>query len=60
VGDLFWQANQKQIATYLKGKENLFMYLLGRVIKETQGKASPTLANSILKEVLEQKRNAQN
>lgn len=49
-------AHQKQVATYLKGKENLFMFLLGRVMKETQGKASPTIANKVLKEVLEQKR----
>ena len=44
--------NQKQVEQYLSGKEKVFAHFVGQVMKETKGKASPSLVNRILKEEL--------
>jgi aspartyl-tRNA(Asn)/glutamyl-tRNA(Gln) amidotransferase subunit B len=46
------QANPKQVEDYRKGKEKLFGFFVGEVMKETKGKANPKLVNELLKEKL--------
>ena len=45
-------SNQEQVKTYLAGKDNLFDYFVGQVMKVTKGKASPTLTKELLKKAL--------
>ena len=40
--------NQEQKQAYLNGKTNLFDYFVGLVMKETKGKANPTITKEIL------------
>lgn len=44
--------NPGQKEQYLGGKDKLFGFFVGQVMKETQGKANPKLVNDILKELL--------
>jgi len=44
--------NSKQVAAYLDGKEKLFGFFVGQVMKLTEGKANPKTVNKILKEKL--------
>ena len=44
--------NTKQIEDYKNGKTNLFEYFVGQVMKETRGKANPTITKDILKDKL--------
>jgi aspartyl-tRNA(Asn)/glutamyl-tRNA(Gln) amidotransferase subunit B len=46
------KANPKQVEDYKKGKEKLFGFFVGEVMKETRGKANPKLVNDLLKEKL--------
>ncbi len=41
-------ANEKSVADFKAGKQNALGFLVGQVMKETQGKANPKLANEIL------------
>ena len=41
--------NPKQLEQYRAGKEGLFGYFVGQVMKATQGKANPALVNELLK-----------
>lgn len=45
-------ANPKQAAEYKAGKEKLFGYFVGQVMKASQGKANPDLVNELLKKKL--------
>ena len=45
-------ANPEQVTAYKAGKEKLFGFFVGQVMKETQGKANPKSINNILKELL--------
>jgi len=45
-------AYPEQVAAYKAGKEKLFGFFVGQVMKETQGKANPKSINSILKKLL--------
>ncbi len=45
--------NQQSIVDFRKGKERAFAYLVGQVMKATQGKASPVLVNQILKKKIQ-------
>ena len=47
--------NPSQVQAYLKGKEKLFGFFVGQVMKITEGKANPTAVNTILKEKLSNK-----
>ncbi len=47
-------ANPNQLAQYRSGKEKLFGYFIGQVMKVTQGKANPQLINALLKQKLDQ------
>ena len=46
------QDNPSQLEAYLGGKEKLFGFFVGQVMKLTQGKANPQSVNTILKEKL--------
>jgi aspartyl-tRNA(Asn)/glutamyl-tRNA(Gln) amidotransferase subunit B len=45
-------ANESQVASYKSGKEGVLGYLVGQVMKETQGKANPKVVNELLREKL--------
>ena len=44
--------NPSQVEAYLGGKEKLFGFFVGQVMKLTEGKANPKSVNAILKEKL--------
>lgn len=46
------EENTKQVEEYKNGKDNLFDYFVGQVMKNTRGKANPVLTKEILKEKL--------
>ena len=46
------QSNPDQVSAYKNGKDKLFGFFVGQVMKETQGKANPKSINNILKELL--------
>jgi aspartyl-tRNA(Asn)/glutamyl-tRNA(Gln) amidotransferase subunit B len=48
------EANPKLVEDYRKGKEKLFGFFVGEVMKETKGKANPKLLNELLKEKLKE------
>jgi len=45
-------AHPKEVEAYHKGKEKLFGFFVGQVMKATQGKANPQLVNDLLKKKL--------
>jgi aspartyl-tRNA(Asn)/glutamyl-tRNA(Gln) amidotransferase subunit B len=45
-------ANEAQVASFKAGKEGVLGYLVGQVMRETQGKANPKVANERLREKL--------
>ena len=49
------QGNSKSVEDYRAGKKNALGFLVGQVMKETQGKANPKLVNEILERRLKQK-----
>ena len=44
--------NEAQVASYKSGKEGVLGYLVGQVMRETQGKANPKVVNERLREKL--------
>jgi aspartyl-tRNA(Asn)/glutamyl-tRNA(Gln) amidotransferase subunit B len=46
------ESNPKQVEDYRKGKEKLFGFFVGEVMKETKGKANPKVVNELLREKL--------
>jgi len=44
--------NPAQLAEYRAGKEKLFAFFVGQVMKITRGKANPQLVNDLLKKML--------
>jgi len=46
-------ANPRSIADFKAGKQQALGFLIGQVMKATQGKANPGLANKLVKEILE-------
>ena len=44
--------NQDKVKQYKSGKEKLFGYIVGEVMKASKGKANPQLVNEILKKKL--------
>jgi aspartyl-tRNA(Asn)/glutamyl-tRNA(Gln) amidotransferase subunit B len=46
------EANTQQVAQYHAGNEKVFGFLVGQVMKATQGKANPQKVNELLKEKL--------
>jgi aspartyl-tRNA(Asn)/glutamyl-tRNA(Gln) amidotransferase subunit B len=45
-------ANPNQLKDYRGGKDKLFGFFVGQVMKATQGKANPQLVNNLLKKML--------
>jgi aspartyl-tRNA(Asn)/glutamyl-tRNA(Gln) amidotransferase subunit B len=45
-------ANAKQVTQYQSGNEKVFGYLVGQIMKATQGKANPQKVNEILRDKL--------
>jgi aspartyl-tRNA(Asn)/glutamyl-tRNA(Gln) amidotransferase subunit B len=45
-------ANQPNVEAYRAGNEKLFGFLVGQVMKASQGKANPQIVNQILKQKL--------
>ncbi len=55
IGDVIEQIlinNPDQVATYLKGKESLWGWLFGQVMRQASGRANPKVVEKILKEKL--------
>ena len=50
--DATMAANPSQLADYRAGKEKLFGFFVGQVMKATQGKANPARLNELLKRKL--------
>jgi aspartyl-tRNA(Asn)/glutamyl-tRNA(Gln) amidotransferase subunit B len=50
--DAIMAANPKQLADYRSGKDKLFGFFVGQVMKATGGKANPALLNDLLKKKL--------
>ena len=46
------ESNPEQVLAYKGGKDKLFGFFVGQVMKETQGKANPKSVNEILKKLL--------
>ena len=46
------QQNPKMVEDYKNGKEKLFGFFVGQVMKESKGKANPQIVNKILKDKL--------
>jgi aspartyl-tRNA(Asn)/glutamyl-tRNA(Gln) amidotransferase subunit B len=44
--------NPSQLGQYRGGKDKLFGFFVGQVMKATQGKANPQLINDLLKKML--------
>ena len=44
--------NADKVAEYKSGKDKLFGFFVGQVMKATQGKANPGLLNDLLKKIL--------
>ena len=45
--------NEDKVGQYKSGKEKLFGYFVGEVMKASKGKANPQLVNEILKKKLQ-------
>ena len=52
VIDAVIAANESQVASFKAGKEGVLGYLVGQVMRETQGKANPKIVNERLREKL--------
>jgi aspartyl-tRNA(Asn)/glutamyl-tRNA(Gln) amidotransferase subunit B len=50
--DAVLAANPEQVETYRGGKEGVLGFLVGQVMRETQGKADPKVVNRLLREKL--------
>jgi len=48
------EENQKAVDDYKKGKEVSLQFLVGRVMKDSRGKANPQIAQEIIKKILKQ------
>jgi aspartyl-tRNA(Asn)/glutamyl-tRNA(Gln) amidotransferase subunit B len=52
IVDAVIAAHPEQVETYRGGKEGVLGFLVGQVLKETQGKADPKVVNRLLREKL--------
>lgn len=53
IVDQVFQKHPQSIADYKEGKTKAFGFLVGQVMQETKGKASPSIVNELLKKKLE-------
>ena len=49
-------ANPSQVEQYLSGKDRVFGFFVGLMMKETKGQANPKTANDIIKKILDSKK----
>lgn len=49
--------NDNEVQQYLSGKEKVFAFFVGKIMKETKGKANPKVVNDILKSRLDSLKN---
>jgi hypothetical protein len=47
------QANPQSVADYMAGKEKAIGFMVGQVMKQSQGRANPGMVNAMLKEKLQ-------
>lgn len=52
--DAILKNHPEQVAEYKSGKDKVFGFFVGKVMKETQGKANPSLVNDLLKRKLQE------
>jgi aspartyl-tRNA(Asn)/glutamyl-tRNA(Gln) amidotransferase subunit B len=52
IVSLILEKNSDKVSDYKKGKEKLFGFFMGQIMKATSGKANPGIVNKILKEEL--------
>ncbi len=52
VIDAVMEANPDKVAEYRSGKDKLFGFFVGQVMKESKGQANPSVVNEMLKEKL--------
>ncbi len=52
VIDEILENNKSQVEAYKSGKDKLFGFFVGQVMKATQGKANPGMVNQLLKDKL--------
>jgi len=50
-------SNREQVNKYLSGKEQVFGFFVGQVMKEMKGKANPQIVNELLKTKLNELKN---
>ncbi len=48
------EKNRKEVEQYRAGKEKLFGFFVGQVMKATSGKANPSMVNDLLKKMLKE------
>jgi aspartyl-tRNA(Asn)/glutamyl-tRNA(Gln) amidotransferase subunit B len=48
--------NPTQVEQFLSGKDRLFGFFVGLMMKETKGQANPSVANDVMKKVLDEKK----
>jgi len=51
------QSNPNEVQRYLGGKDKVFGFFVGEVMKKTRGKANPKMLNDLLKQKLEKMKN---
>ena len=50
--DIILEKNSNEVKQYIDGKEKVFGFFVGQVMRETKGKANPKVVNEILREKL--------
>jgi aspartyl-tRNA(Asn)/glutamyl-tRNA(Gln) amidotransferase subunit B len=50
--DSILEKNSDEVKQYLDGKEKVFGFFVGKVMRETKGKANPKLVNEVLRDKL--------
>ena len=51
------QSNPDEVQKYIGGKEKLFGFFVGEIMKKTRGKANPKILNDLLRQKLEKLKN---
>lgn len=57
VVDKILSQNRKQVEEYLSGKDKVWGFLIGQIMRETKGKANPQIVNDLLKNKLDAMKN---
>ena len=52
IVDQVLAANEKSVADFRSGKEKAFGFLVGQVMKQLKGQASPAVVNQVLRDRL--------